>query len=489
MREKEFKEYISKGYNLIAISETIDDPGHDILNIYQALSDCSKSYLLESLEGDKKWSRYTIVGLPSQNFIDIYDKNIKVYKENKLDEDFTVNNPISWIEEYQKEFVVLQDRKLPEFQGGLVGFFGFDAVSHFEKSIKPSNQDDSMKTPDISLLISRELLIFDKLKRKVHLVVYAEDSIESFNLAKSKLSTLKQAICEPIVIKKNKNISNNDSPLKINYHFPKEKFISAVGKIKNYIFKGDVMQVVLSQRMSIEFKEDPFDFYKELRELNPSPYMYYLNMGDYHIVGSSPEILVRLENNIITVRPIAGTRPRGKDTESDKLLEIELLNDPKEKAEHLMLIDLGRNDIGKVSKVGTVNLTDQMIIEKYSHVMHMVSNVVGEIMDGLTMSDVIKATFPAGTVSGAPKIRAVEIIYELELIKRGIYAGAIGYLGWNGNLDTAIAIRTCVIKNGILNIQCGAGIVNDSVPELEWEETINKSKAILQAYKNLRKMK
>tara|TARA_Y100000996_G_C22515041_1_gene640068 strand:- start:781 stop:1506 length:726 start_codon:yes stop_codon:yes gene_type:complete len=241
--------------------------------------------------------------------------------------------------------------------------------------------------------------------------------------------------------------------------------------------------------MSIEFKEDPFDFYKELRELNPSPYMYYLNMGDYHIVGSSPEILVRLENNIITVRPIAGTRPRGKDAESDKLLEIELLNDPKEKAEHLMLIDLGRNDIGRVSKVGTVNLTDQMIIEKYSHVMHMVSNVVGEIMDGLTMSDVIKATFPAGTVSGAPKIRAVEIIYELELIKRGIYAGAIGYLGWNGNLDTAIAIRTCVIKNGILNIQCGAGIVNDSIPELEWEETINKSKAILQAYKNLRKMK
>jgi len=217
--------------------------------------------------------------------------------------------------------------------------------------------------------------------------------------------------------------------------------------------------------------------------------MYYLNMGDYHIVGSSPEILVRLENNIITVRPIAGTRPRGKDAESDKLLEIELLNDPKEKAEHLMLIDLGRNDIGRVSKVGTVNLTDQMIIEKYSHVMHMVSNVVGEIMDGLTMSDVIKATFPAGTVSGAPKIRAVEIIYELELIKRGIYAGAIGYLGWNGNLDTAIAIRTCVIKNGILNIQCGAGIVNDSIPELEWEETINKSKAILQAYKNLRKMK
>ena len=238
--------------------------------------------------------------------------------------------------------------------------------------------------------------------------------------------------------------------------------------------------------MSIDFKGKPIRFYRELRKLNPSPYMYYLNMGDYFIVGSSPEILVRLEEGIITVRPIAGTRPRGSTKEQDNLLEKELLNDPKEKAEHLMLIDLGRNDAGRVSKIGSIKLTDQMIIEKYSHVMHMVSNVVGEISEGLGMMDVLKSTFPAGTVSGAPKIRAIEIIYEQENIKRGIYAGAIGYLGWNGNMDTAIAIRTSVIKNDKLYIQCGAGIVNDSIAELEWEETMNKGKAIIQAYRNLR---
>ena len=246
------------------------------------------------------------------------------------------------------------------------------------------------------------------------------------------------------------------------------------------------MQVVLSQRMSIDFTGEPISFYRELRQLNPSPYMYYLNMGDYHIVGSSPEILVRLEDNLITVRPIAGTRPRGSNDDQDSILEDELLNDPKEKAEHLMLIDLGRNDAGKVSKIGSIKLTDKMIIEKYSHVMHMVSNVTGEINDGLGMIDVLKSTFPAGTVSGAPKIRAIEIIYEQETIKRGIYAGAIGYLGWNGNMDTAIAIRTSVIKNDKLYIQCGAGIVNDSIAELEWEETMNKGKAIIQAYSNLR---
>ena len=274
--------------------------------------------------------------------------------------------------------------------------------------------------------------------------------------------------------------------LDIHYHFNKNDFISSVDKIKQFIINGDVMQVVLSQRMSMDFVGEPINFYRELRELNPSPYMYYLNMGDYQIVGSSPEILVRLEDDLITVRPIAGTRPRGKNENEDNILENELRNDPKELAEHLMLIDLGRNDAGKVSKVGSIKLTDKMIIEKYSHVMHMVSNVTGSIEKNLGMMDVLKSTFPAGTVSGAPKIRAIDIIYELESIKRGIYAGAIGYLGWNGNMDTAIAIRTCVIKDGKLNIQCGAGIVNDSIAELEWEETLNKGKAIVQAYKNLR---
>ena len=273
---------------------------------------------------------------------------------------------------------------------------------------------------------------------------------------------------------------------KLTYHFPREKFIESVGVAKEYISNGDVMQVVLSQRISIEFNECPIEFYRELRKLNPSPYMYYLNFGDFHIIGSSPEILVRLENDTITVRPIAGTRPRGKNEVDDTKLEKDLLNDPKEIAEHLMLIDLGRNDVGRVSEIGSVRLTDKMIIEKYSHVMHMVSNVTGKVLKTAGIIDVLKASFPAGTVSGAPKIRATEIIYELEPLKRGIYAGAIGYLGWNGNMDTAIAIRTCVIKDNKLNIQCGAGIVYDSVPELEWEETINKGKAIIQAYNNTR---
>ena len=274
--------------------------------------------------------------------------------------------------------------------------------------------------------------------------------------------------------------------MNLKYDFERKDFLSSVNKIKEYINQGDVMQVVLSQRMTIDFHERPIEFCKELRKINPSPYMYYLNMGDYVVVGSSPEILVRLEDENITVRPIAGTRPRSDDNKKDKDYEIDLLNDKKELAEHLMLIDLGRNDIGRICKTGSINLTDQMIIEKYSHVMHMVSNVEGQIKPNLSMFDVLRATFPAGTVSGAPKIRALQIIFELENISRGIYAGAIGYLGWNGNMDTAIAIRTCVIKSEKLHIQCGAGIVYDSVPELEWDETINKGKAIIKALEKLR---
>ena len=334
--------------------------------------------------------------------------------------------------------------------------------------------------------LKESLPIFDKIKNAINIIIYAENNLDSFLQAEKeildKIDYLNK-FSKPHNFTNQKKINED---IKISYDLEKSDFISSVKKIKQYIMNGDAMQVVLSQRMSMPFYNKPISFYRELRSLNPSPYMYYLNMGDHHIVGSSPEILVRLEDNLITVRPIAGTRPRGKNAVEDDLLAIELKNDSKEIAEHLMLIDLGRNDVGKVSKIGSIKLTDKMIIEKYSHVMHMVSNVTGDILDNLGMMDVLKSTFPAGTVSGAPKFRAIEIIYELESIKRGIYAGAIGYLGWNGNMDTAIAIRTCVIKDGILHIQCGAGIVNDSVPELEWDETINKGKAIVQAYKNLR---
>jgi anthranilate synthase component 1 len=488
MTEQDFIKHIEQGYNLIPLKSTLINDGLDPIDVYQKLSNMPKSYLLESLEGKKDWSRYTIIGLPSEEYIELKDNKIKYFISNKLVEDIETNNPIDWIEEFQNKFNVPNDLDLPKFQGGLVGYFGFDTVKYFEPAIKATIQKDEMDTPDICLIVSKEFLIFDKINNKIHIVIYTNNNLNSFKESQDKIKKLEIFLRDEIIpednIRKQANYKINN--LDIHYHFNKNDFISSVDKIKQFIINGDVMQVVLSQRMSMDFVGEPINFYRELRELNPSPYMYYLNMGDYQIVGSSPEILVRLEDDLITVRPIAGTRPRGKNENEDNILENELRNDPKELAEHLMLIDLGRNDAGKVSKVGSIKLTDKMIIEKYSHVMHMVSNVTGSIEKNLGMMDVLKSTFPAGTVSGAPKIRAIDIIYELESIKRGIYAGAIGYLGWNGNMDTAIAIRTCVIKDGKLNIQCGAGIVNDSIAELEWEETLNKGKAIVQAYKNLR---
>ena len=488
MTEQDFIKHIEQGYNLIPLKSTLINDGLDPIDVYQKLSNMPKSYLLESLEGKKDWSRYTIIGLPSEEYIELKDNKIKYFISNKLVEEIETNNPIDWIEEFQNKFNVPNDSDLPKFQGGLVGYFGFDTVKYFEPAIKATIQKDEMDTPDICLIVSKEFLIFDKINNKIHIVIYTNNNLNSFKESQDKIKKLEIFLRDEIMPEDNTRKQANDkiNNLDIHYHFNKNDFISSVDKIKQFIINGDVMQVVLSQRMSMDFVGEPINFYRELRELNPSPYMYYLNMGDYQIVGSSPEILVRLEDDLITVRPIAGTRPRGKNENEDNILENELRNDPKELAEHLMLIDLGRNDAGKVSKVGSIKLTDKMIIEKYSHVMHMVSNVTGSIEKNLGMMDVLKSTFPAGTVSGAPKIRAIDIIYELESIKRGIYAGAIGYLGWNGNMDTAIAIRTCVIKDGKLNIQCGAGIVNDSIAELEWEETLNKGKAIVQAYKNLR---
>jgi anthranilate synthase component 1 len=488
MTEQDFIKHIEQGYNLIPLKSTLINDGLDPIDVYQKLSNMPKSYLLESLEGKKDWSRYTIIGLPSEEYIELKDNKIKYFISNKLVEEIETNNPIDWIEEFQNKFNVPNDLDLPKFQGGLVGYFGFDTVKYFEPAIKATIQKDEMDTPDICLIVSKEFLIFDKINNKIHIVIYTNNNLNSFKESQDKIKKLEIFLRDEIIPEDNirKHAKDKINNLDIHYHFNKNDFISSVDKIKQFIINGDVMQVVLSQRMSMDFVGEPINFYRELRELNPSPYMYYLNMGDYQIVGSSPEILVRLEDDLITVRPIAGTRPRGKNENEDNILENELRNDPKELAEHLMLIDLGRNDAGKVSKVGSIKLTDKMIIEKYSHVMHMVSNVTGSIEKNLGMMDVLKSTFPAGTVSGAPKIRAIDIIYELESIKRGIYAGAIGYLGWNGNMDTAIAIRTCVIKDGKLNIQCGAGIVNDSIAELEWEETLNKGKAIVQAYKNLR---
>jgi anthranilate synthase component 1 len=371
---------------------------------------------------------------------------------------------------------------LPRFFGGLVGYFGYDTVGYIEPRLAGGRKHDPLETPDILLTVSDEVVVFDNLTGKLLVVVHADasdpDGLERSQLRLADLvATLRTpadlyqehpAVCE---------VSESDFVS----GFSRESFEAAVARIKDYILEGDVMQVVLSQRLSIPYAALPLDLYRALRCLNPSPYMFFMDLGEFHIVGSSPEILVRLEDGIVTVRPIAGTRPRGRDDGEDMELEADLLNDPKELAEHLMLIDLGRNDVGRVSEVGSVNLTEKMVIERYSHVMHIVSNVTGNIRPGMSAIDVLRATFPAGTVSGAPKIRAMEIINELEPVKRGIYAGAVGYLSWSGNMDTAIAIRTAVIKNKTLHIQAGAGVVADSVPALEWEETMNKGRAIFQA--------
>ena len=484
MNKTTFLNHVDEGYKLIPLYKCIDNPNINPIDLYESISDQPQSYLFESVEGGKKWSRYTIIGLPSNDYIDVYNNKISLYSNGKGVEQKS-NDPINWIEDFRNKYKVFTNPELPEFQGGLVGYFGFDTIENFESNIIPSKQVDEIETPDIRLIISKEILIFDKQKNKIFIIVFSENNLNSFNKTNTKISDLSKKITS-FTLTSSVEVNNFSSQPNIKYHLSKNDFLDAVKKIKKYISDGDVMQVVLSQRMSIPFEGKPLSFYRKLRDLNPSPYMYYLNMGDFSIIGSSPEILVRLEDDNLTVRPIAGTRPRGKDTNQDKSFEEELKRDPKEIAEHLMLIDLGRNDIGRVSEIGSVKLTDTMIIEKYSHVMHMVSNVTSKLDSKLTSMDVLRATFPAGTVSGAPKIRAIQIIYELEPIKRGIYAGAIGYLGWNGNMDTAIAIRTCIIKESVLNIQCGAGIVHDSIPEKEWDETINKGRAIIQAYKNLR---
>jgi anthranilate synthase component 1 len=363
-----------------------------------------------------------------------------------------------------------------------VGYFGYDAVRYIEARLKDGTKEDPLQTPDILLMVSDEVVVFDNLSGKLLMVVHVDPARpDAWERGQARLGQLLQQLCQPVQIpgalEQSRDVSEDDFVS----GFTREGFEAAVRRVKQYIVEGDAMQVVLSQRLSVPFEAPPLDLYRALRSLNPSPYMYYLDLDDFHIVGSSPEILVRLEDDVVTVRPIAGTRPRGKDEIEDRELERDLLADPKELAEHLMLIDLGRNDVGRVSKIGSVELTEKMVIERYSHVMHIVSNVVGQIRDGMTAIDVLRATFPAGTVSGAPKIRAMEIIDELEPVKRGVYAGAVGYLSWSGNMDTAIAIRTAVIKDGMLNIQAGAGIVADSLPENEWEETMNKGRAVFRA--------
>ena len=450
------------------------------LSVYRKLSNCSYSYLFESVEGGEKWARYSLIGLKANRVIKIIKNTIEIHQDGKLSESFLAENPLDYIDELQKSYTLEEDPSLPKFNGGLVGYFSYDCVRYIEPKLSETAPPDTLGTPDALFMISEEVAVFDNLKNKLHLIILI-NSKEEIESANQRLDELEEKLREPLGYQDFKKPEKSISESDFISGFGEEDFKKSVLKAKKYIEEGDIMQVVCSQRMSLPFTADPVALYRSIRQLNPSPYMYYLNLDDFHIVGSSPEILARLEDNKVTVRPIAGTRRRGKDNNDDMAMEEEMVNDPKEIAEHLMLIDLGRNDVGKIAKPGSVEVTEKFGVERYSHVMHMVSNVEAELRDHSSAIDLFKATFPAGTVSGAPKIRAMEIIDEFEPVKRGIYGGAIGYLSWQGNMDMAIAIRTAVIKDEVLYIQAGGGWVADSIPELEWKESLNKGRAIFKA--------
>ena len=450
------------------------------LSVYRKLANCSYSYLFESVEGGEKWARYSLIGLHAKRIIKVIKNEIEILEEGNIIENITTEDPLAYIEKLQKSFSLEEDSNLPKFNGGLVGYFSYDCVRYIERKLIDSEPPDTLGTPDALFMLSEEVAVFDNLKNKLHLIVLI-DSKDQIDAAEKRLNELEEKLKDPLPFQDFKKPEKSISESDFMSGFGEDDFKQSVQKAKKYIEEGDIMQVVCSQRMSLPFTADPVALYRSIRQLNPSPYMYYLNLKDFYIVGSSPEILARLEDNKVTVRPIAGTRRRGKDELDDIAMEEDMVNDPKEIAEHLMLIDLGRNDVGRIAKPGSVNVTEKFGVERYSHVMHMVSNVEAEIRKELSAIDLFRATFPAGTVSGAPKIRAMEIIDEFEPVKRGIYGGAIGYLSWQGNMDMAIAIRTAVIKDEVLYIQAGGGWVADSVPELEWKESLNKGRAIFKA--------
>jgi anthranilate synthase component 1 len=482
INQQQFNEFSEKGFNRIpmyrCVSADLDTP----LSAWLKLANGKNTFLFESVVGGSRWSRYSIIGLSADINYVARDNQITKYILGEIEESYSCDNVLDELRIIKSEYQVPKIDELPAFNGGLVGYLGYEIIEHIEDKLKGKAAKDELHIPDVNLLVAEEIAVFDNLEGKVWIIIHAnpEDDM-AFAKGQKRLDELTHRLrsgsngyAETI----NQN-SINKSDVKMS--FTQSEFEHAVVKCKELIKSGDIMQVVLSQRMSTHFNARPLDVYRALRASNPSPYMYFIDFEDYQVVGSSPEVLVRKESNTITLRPIAGTRPRGKNPEEDELLAKELLEDPKELAEHLMLIDLGRNDIGRVAEIGTVELVDKMVIEKYSHVMHIVSEVQGKLQEGKDNIDVLKAVFPAGTLSGAAKVRAMEVIAELEPVKRNVYAGAIGYWGWHDDMDWAIAIRTAVIKDDMLHVQAGAGLVADSDPSKEWEETINKGKAVFNA--------
>ena len=478
MTEAEFNRLASAGHNRVpVVLETFADLDTP-LSVYLKLANRPYSYLLESVVGGERFGRYSFIGLPAATRIEVRGETCTEYRGAQVVGQKKVSDPLTYVNEYLGRFKAAQVADLPRFCGGLVGYFGYDTVRYIEKRLAATSKMDELGAPDILLLVSEEIAIVDNLSGKLTLVVYAEPGKPgAYQAAQARLKELLTKLREPVTIPA--DVRGPSEPAVSG--FGEAAYHKAVERAKKYIFEGDIMQVVPSQRMVKPFRATPLALYRALRTVNPSPYMYYFDFGGFHVVGASPEILARLEGDTVTVRPIAGTRRRGATVAEDAALEKELLADEKERAEHIMLVDLGRNDAGRVAQTGSVKVTEQMVVERYSHVMHIVSNVEGKLRPGLNAIDVLRATFPAGTVSGAPKVRAMEIIDELEPVKRGIYAGAVGYLGFHGNMDVAIALRTAVIKDGKLYVQAGGGIVADSQPAAEWQETQSKARALLRA--------
>jgi len=494
MTEIEFNSFAAQAYNripLIAeIMADLDTPLSLYLKLAHAERGGANSFLLESVVGGERFGRYSFIGLPARTLV-----RASGFGEHAVTEvvtDGTVvethdGNPLDFIAQFQSRYKAVVRPGMPRFCGGLAGYFGYDAVRYIEPRLVKSAKPDHVGLPDLQFLLCEELAVVDNLSGKIYLMVYADPKTpEAYGQARTRLRELKARLRRPVDIPYCKP-SMYTEPVR---GFAKADYLAAVARAKEYIAAGDLMQVQVGQCITKPFRDAPLTLYRALRSLNPSPYMYYYNFGDFHVVGSSPEILVRQEKRntgegstqeVVTIRPLAGTRPRGATPEQDDALAKELLADPKEIAEHVMLIDLARNDIGRIAQIGTVKVTDKLVIEKYSHVMHIVSSVEGWLKPGLSALDVLKASFPAGTLTGAPKVRAMELIDELEPVKRGLYGGACGYLSFGGEMDLAITIRTGVIKDGMLYVQAAAGIVADSVPESEWQETENKARAVLRA--------
>lgn len=478
--KQEYQQFVQAGFNRIPFVQELLADLDTPLSLYLKLANQQFSYLLESVVGGERFGRYSFIGLPCHTYLKVSGSLTQVYENHQLTETHE-GNPLHFIESFHARFKTPEIPSLPRFTGGLVGYFGYESIYHFEHiahRLKHTQKNDPLNVPDIMLMLSQELAVVDNLSGKIYLIVYANPSQnDAYEQARSKLESLREQLRQSVAIP----LSLGSTITEPTHLTGKTRYQEYVRRIRDYILNGDCMQVVPSQRMSLPFSDKPLHLYRALRTLNPSPYLFYYDFGDFYIVGSSPEILVRREQEKVIVRPIAGTRLRGATPEQDAQNAAELLADEKEIAEHTMLIDLGRNDVGKISQTGKVAVTDKMVIEKYSHVMHIVSNVEGCLKNNIGNMDILAATFPAGTLSGAPKVRALEIIEELEPDKRNIYGGAVGVWSFNNDMDLAIAIRTAVIKDNLLHVQSGGGIVADSQEEAEWQETQNKARAVLRA--------